>query len=344
MPDKRDKKNTDKKKDAVINTKKDKGAKERKLAGYAEELKKKGLYPLKPRAPWAKRDSKLRPGNKEKGRAVATPFLVVPDFTGDNGLFRPLNAIQAVNSSAIEVRSVHTNLAATCVNVNEEYSISCKVLNTGAAGCYSGIAEFYAADTNAVNAAVSGAGPKLKPLGYAGVIAGPGQSTVVKCKNTWKAGVVLSSVVVRVYDPLVDRATSLYDSVHDRHVGRKDMVVDFSGAWEGMESANIIHNAPTKIRIVITQTNSIANVAIYGEVGAPPTFPSTPQDSGTAQVVGDHFAFNNTEILGGLPFTSNVWTFNMTAQGKLHFTHHTHYMQPGDSRPDTDTNGTLDKV
>jgi hypothetical protein len=114
---------------------------------------------------------------------------------------------------------------------------------------------------------------------------------------------------------------------------------DFAGTWNGMESANIIHQTPTLIRIGITQSGAQANVSIYQQLGG--VIPSSPQSMGTATITNGTVTLDLTETINGQPFTSNHWVLSFPTPGTLHFTHHTHYLQPGDTRPDTDTTGDL---
>jgi hypothetical protein len=55
---------------------------------------------------------------------------------------------------------------------------------------------------------------------------------------------------------------------------------------------------------------------------------------------------NSTETWGPnhVPFTSNQWTLSITPAGLLHFDHHRHFLMPGDTRPDADSHGDLQRV
>jgi predicted secreted protein len=113
----------------------------------------------------------------------------------------------------------------------------------------------------------------------------------------------------------------------------------FVGQWDGHEASNSIHQTPTLIRMVITQQGDLLQVGIYSQVGG--QLPSSPQDTATGTVSGGQVTLFYTETINGAPFTSNEWILSLPNPGTLHFTHHTHYLQSGDTRPDTDTSGDL---
>lgn len=305
------------------------------LTGYAEALKKQGLYPLKPRLPWKEQ------GQREKDYVPVTPFLVVPNYPGDKGTVRPLSPSAARHSSAIEIVDRNTNVVVTTPLAGNTYDIRCRVRNHGALGCFAGIAEFYVAQP-AVLDALENAGPRPAPLGYAGAMVAAGGETVVACQRPWTVTDPTDAILVRVYDPIVDRPSFPYDAAADRHVARRDPVPDFSGTYVGMESANELHNEPTQIKIVIQQTYNVATVSIYMQLSG--ELPAVPQESGTAVITGNSFVFNFTEQINGEPFTSNVWNFSLSNPNLLHFTHTRHYHQPGDARPDLYTYGDLPRV
>lgn len=302
----------------------------KQLTGYAKALQENKHYPLKPRPSWKDR-------RQDKERRIATPYLVVPNVPGDHGI-RPLDAAHAHYSGAIEILDAITQAVVTTPVAGHTYILRCHVNNFGAVGCYAGIAEFYVATPAVLDALVSG-GPRPAPLGYGGVMVPAGGEAVATCQRLWTVDGSNTSVLVRIYDPIVDKPQHPYDSATDRHVARRDAIPDFSGTYIGMESANQIHQTPTKIKIVIQQVGNLATVSVYSQVGG--GIPSTPQDTGTAVVTGNSFVFNYTEYIGLNPFTSNVWTFSLPNPNTLHFSHYRHYLQPGDGRPDTNTSGDL---
>src|SRR6267378_4960406 len=167
------------------------------LTEYARLLKEKGKYPLKPRTPWKEK----RP---DKRHPVATPFLVIPNFSGDQGTDRPLNGQRAIASGAIDIIDINTNASVTTPVVGQTYSLRCRVMNRGAAGCYAGIAEFYVASPAVLNALASGTGPRPAPLGYAGFSVASGAQATVTCQRQWHVTDLKSGILVRAYDPIVD--------------------------------------------------------------------------------------------------------------------------------------------
>lgn len=301
------------------------------LTGYARLLKENGLYPLPPRTPWRER-------KPDRRHPPATPFLVIPYLPNDTGA-RPLDPILARHCPAIEIVDPVTHAVVATPSPGHAYQVRCQVTNRGAVGSYAGFAEFYVAPPAVLDALANGNGPRPAPLAYTGVTLSPGGNAQVVCPRPWTPAAPGLSIMVRIYDPLVDRPSMPYDPVSDRHVARHDIVPDFTGVYLGTESANQIHKTPTQIKIVIQQTGYSATVSIYSQAGG--GIPAVPQEFGTASVNGSTFTFTYTEVLGNKPFTSNLWTFNFSDPNTLHFKHHRHYLQPGDGRPDTDTEGYL---
>lgn len=305
------------------------------LTGYAKELKKQDKYPLKPRTPWAKREP-----NRE--HPVATAFLVIPNYLGDQGMVRPLDAAHARHSISIEIVDVNTNAAVTTPVVGHIYALRCQVINRGTVGSYAGIAEFYVATPAVLDALASG-GPRPAPLGYAGVIVPPGGRATATCQHHWTVVDMNSGILVRLYDPIVDKPQFPYDSAADRHVARRDIIPDFSGTYLGTEYfAQTPATGGYQLKIVIQQVNSVATISVYSQVSG--GLPSVPQLHGTAAVTGSSFVFNMTENLNGQPFTSNVMTFSLTNPNLLHYTMHRHFLMPGDTRVDQDLVADLPRV
>jgi hypothetical protein len=306
-----------------------------KLTGYAQALKARGLYPLKPATPW--RDRKP---NRE--RPTATAYLVVPAFAGDDGSGRPLPPQIAQHSAAIQVIDVNTQAPVTVPVAGCTYTLQCVVSNRGAVGSYAGVAEFYVAPPAVLDAWAAG-GARPAPLGYAGVMVPPGGSARVTCQHRWTVIDPASAILVVVYDPLVDKPAIRYDGAADRHVGRRDAIPDFTGTYLGLERfANNPASAAYQLKVVIAQTGGTAAISIYSQVGG--QLPAVPQLSGTAQVTGASFVFNCSELLGGQPFTSNTMTFSLTQPNLLHYTQHRHFLAPGDTRPDQDMVSDLPRV
>ncbi len=116
------------------------------------------------------------------------------------------------------------------------------------------------------------------------------------------------------------------------------VVPDFTGTYVGLEALKS-DQRQFQIKIIIAQTGNSATVSIFSQVGG--VIPANPQESGQAAVTGGTFTFNFTESINGQPFTSNLWTFNLSDPNTLHFAHHREFLQPGDTRPDLDSEGFL---
>jgi hypothetical protein len=114
----------------------------------------------------------------------------------------------------------------------------------------------------------------------------------------------------------------------------------FTGAYIG--STYFVATPTTngyQIKIDIRQNGGSATVSVYSQVGG--GLPTDPQMSGPGTVSGNSIVFNFTQQLGGQPFTSNSMLFTLPNPNLLHFTHHKHFLQPGDTRPDQDMVGDL---
>lgn len=295
---------------------------DKQLTGYAQDLQREGLYPLKPPLPW--RERKVDPDS------LPTPFLVLPNYDGDPGTpaLRPLDPLHAVRSAAITISDTITIQDSSEHLVNapkagNSYFLHCHVQNRGAAGCYAGIVEFYATTSAELNNPES---ERPTPLGYEGCIIPPGGETVVVCRRKWNVTSRNGAVLVRVYDPLLDNPHQHppypYDSKGDRHVARWDIIPNFSGTYEGTESAAQSQGESTPIRIKITQAaNNTAEISIYKPING--SMPATPQQKGTASITGSSFTFKFTELkpvsLGspGLPIAYNDWTFKIANYPKV---------------------------
>jgi len=304
--------------------------------GYVDKLKKRDAWPPKK----AKRYRPPHPGNEK--RPVATPFVVVQAGGGDFGA-RPIPDAQAFNNASIQILDTLSHPVDRAVP-GQTYRLRCRIWNRGAEGAYAGIAEFYVGTAALFNQHAINHQP-TKAQGYAGFSAGPGGFVDAISPNPWTPATAAesrSSIVVQAYDPFTDRVQQPFDARNDRHVGRRDYIPDFSGIWDGMESANQIHQVPTLIRIVVTQAGANVNVGFYSQVSG--GIPSTPQDSASGTIVNGKINVNTTEFIGGNPFTQNQWELSLTPAGKLHFEHFRQYVAPGDTRPDTHTNGDLTHI
>lgn len=202
------------------------------LTGYAEALKEKGKYPLKPSLKWKQRENKH----------PVTPYLVVPNYPSDNGQ-RPLDKAHDPDySAAIEIVPVGMTNPIKAPVLGQTYTLRCHVKNLGAVGCYAGIAEFYTSTPSALDALAHGTGSRPAPLGYAGFFIPPGGETIVSCQRQWTFRELSSGILVRAYDPIVDMLQPTYNPAADRHIARYDMsLLDQVNdpEWKG-EAVNII--------------------------------------------------------------------------------------------------------
>lgn len=98
------------------------------------------------------------------------------------------------------------------------------------------------------------------------------------------------------------------------------------------------------IKMVITQTGLTVNASIFLQVGG--VLPAVPQDTGTGTINGGQVQIFTTEFLdnGATPFTSNLFVLSLPDPATLHFTRHTHFLMPGDPRPDMDLHGDLTRL
>jgi hypothetical protein len=311
--------------------------------GYVDKLKGRGLWPPKR---VRKRGKNGDDGQHEKG-PTTTPYLVVPAVPGDPGV-RPISGQQALYNRSVQIIDGFGNPVLSPVS-GSTYRLRCRVTNRGGAGAYGGIIEFYVAPPATLDNAATTPGATLPAKGYAGFVAAPGATVVVDCPHTWTptaAGEATNTVEVQAYDAFVDQVTHRFDARRDRHVGRRDHIPDFSGVWEGMESGNTIHGTPTRIRIVVTQDYLNVSAGFYEEVGG--GIPASPQSSASSAIFAGQALFAAIEYIGpsNAPqaFAESHWTVSLTPTGLLHFTHHKHYLMPGDTRPDWDTTGDLRRV
>jgi hypothetical protein len=306
------------------------------LLGFAAELKQKKAWP-----------PKRTGGDQHHKGPTMTPYLVVRAFAGDAGV-RPINALQAHYSPSVQILD-QAGTPVMTPSVGQSYRLRAQVLNRGALGAFAGLANFYVAPPATFDSLATVPGSALPAQGLTGFMALPGQTVTVESPRQWipaSEAEAASSILVQAFDSLIDMIQQPFSAETDRHVGRHDPVPDLSGVWDGMESANPIHQAPTKIRFVITQSGTTVNVGIFSEVGSPPSFPATPQDAGTAQIINGVVHLSTVEVWGPShqPFTQNDWVIWLTTPTLLHFTHHTHFLMPGDTRPDCDTFGDLPQL
>ena len=193
----------------------------------------------------------------------------------------------------------------------DAYTIEVEIRNRGVAPAYFGLVDFYAGDAAAVDAAAAG-GSTPPSLGRAGFVANPASGVTVRCPQTWSpqtADEARSTIVVHAYDPTSDMLRAPFDAHADRHVGRRDAIADFAGVWDGTITTS--WGASTYLqRLIITQVGASVTVGYYGQVGG--VLPTNPQWSDNGAVSGEQASGFATETLGGVPFTTNAWTLNLT--------------------------------
>ena len=299
---------------------------------FVRDLKKRGAWP--PR--------KAKDDRPKKGRAIATPYLVIPAAANDLGT-RPISEVQAFNNANIQIIDAAQQPVDRALT-GQSYQLKCKIWNRGAAGAYGGMAEFYVGPPDLFSQ-LAHTRKATKALGYAGFVAMPGGSAECICPNLWTPADDVESrfsIVVHAYDPFGDRLLHPFNPRNDRHVGWRDYMPDFSGVWDGMESANQIHQVATRIRIIIMQSGFSVTVGFYMEVGA--GIPTTPQDTATGFIFQNRINLASAESIGGAPFTTNQWELRLTSSGQLHFEHYRQFVAPNDTRPDTHTNGDLTRL
>lgn len=184
-----------------------------KLTGYAQALKQKGQFPLKPSLKWRQREDKH----------PATSYLVIPNYSGDSGR-RPIDKTHDPDCSAgIEILEIGKKNPVPAPVLGHTYELQCHVINRGAVGCYAGIAEFYTATPSALDALANGTGSRPAPLGYAGLVVAPGGEAVVQ--HEWTFTDMTSAILVRAYDTLVDIPQLSYNYATNPRVARRDLAL-----------------------------------------------------------------------------------------------------------------------
>jgi hypothetical protein len=304
-------------------------AKGQKLV-YADELAKLGEWP-----------PKTSPGKRRDGAPpAATAFLVIPAFAGDAGA-RPFPGTEGVHSAGIWL--IDVNGAATATPVpGQGYRLAAKVTNFGATASYAGLIDFFVATPAALDAAAAGgaAPPAFTSTGFR---LQPQTSITITTTKAWtpaNATEARASLLVATYDLVLDPLGSGFDARGNRHVARRDAVSDFSGVWDGQFTFG--GAVSDKIRVVITQTGVIAQCQFYGQVGG--ALPTTPQSSGSGQVIGTQLSLTTTDFLSpGVPFTTNQWTLTLPDPATLHL-ENIHAFPAGDGRPTQHWVGDLHRV
>ena len=208
---------------------------------FAQDLEKANSWPPK------------RIRRRHGDGPTATPYLVVAADPNDLGN-RPISGAEAVRNASVEVIDAGGNIV-TQPTVGATYSLRVRVRNLGATSSYAGVAEFFIADPATVDAAARGTGT-IPIFSVDGFTALPDATIIVKCSRNWTptdATATAASVVVNVYDLLLDPVTHRFDARTDRHVGRRNSIPDFSGTWEGRELIVPASGAGDLKRVVVAQ-------------------------------------------------------------------------------------------
>jgi hypothetical protein len=282
----------------------------------------------------------------------AMPYLVVQADVADDGT-RPIDPERAVHSTAIEVLDAGGALVDFAAP-GTTYSLRVTVLNRGPAAAYGGVAEFFVG---------------TEAHGVEGFVAPANGAVTVTCRRSWTpadAAAASSPIVVCAYDALLDRPEKRFAPSEDRHVGRRDLLANFAGVWDGMAFfANAPGGAGDLYRVVVQQTGAAVDVAIYEEVsfvdpltplpgpkpvprptltprggglgtplGHTPTLPSQPQLQGTSTIVGNRVELHmiGLNFTPPAPFTNDDVTLTLTDPDTLHVTHHETFVDPNDPR------------
>ena len=177
---------------------------------FAQDLEKANSWPPK------------RIRRRHGDGPTATPYLVVAADPNDLGN-RPISGAEAVHNASVEVIDAGGNIV-TQPTVGATYSLRVRVRNLGATSSYAGVAEFFIADPATVDAAARGTGT-IPIFSVDGFTALPDATIIVKCSRNWTptdATATAASVVVNVYDLLLDPVTHRFDARTDRHVGRRE--------------------------------------------------------------------------------------------------------------------------
>ena len=297
--------------------------------GYAQELRRQRRWPPAKAKPW--RDTENQP--------AATPFLVIPALPGDAGA-RPLQGSEAVFADGVHAvdaagSPVPTPLAGTT------YTLRATVRNLGATAAYAGLANFYLASPEELDHAAATPGAILPAQGRTGFVLLPNQTITINSPNPWTpatADAASSSILVQAFDLLTDTLLHPFDSRVDRHVGRRDMLPDFAGTWDGTFSlVGVLIPGNFQIRISITQSGRTINCSFFVQVGG--SLPNNPQDTGTATINGTQAALLTSEPGG---FTNN-WVLSLADPNTLHLTNERTF-PPSSGSPTQHWTGQLQRI
>ena len=300
--------------------------------GFVERVREAAMSPLSVR----------RRGDRRV--PTLTPFLYVPATSTDVGV-RPIPLAEALESGGVEVLDPSDNPVTTAAS-GTSYRIRCSVANAGLQACYAGIAQFYVATPADIERQVVRPAGMLPMLGEASFRLRAAASTLVSCPHAWTPATpdeaALASVVVHVFDPLIDPLLRRFDSLNDRHVARRDLMPNFAGNWEGYYELVGVVVPPFRVRLELSQQGTQVTVQAYMETQS--GLPAVPQQTGTAVIEGRSVRLSVLEMLSGAPFTQNEWTLSLTGANLLHVEQHRAFIQPGDPRGDQDLHGDLPRA
>jgi hypothetical protein len=259
-----------------------------------------------------------------------TPYIVVATSSSDVGA-RPISGDLALHSPNVEILDAAGNVVTTPA-AGTTYRLRCTLENFGTVPTYSGVAQFYASEPQAIDQAAAGGTPP--PLhGQASFLAAAGQTVTVDCPTAWTpdtAEEATHSILVNAYDLVSDPLSHPFDARNDRHVGRRDSIPDFSGVWDG--TYGTATGPSNVIRIIVRQTGASVSFDVYAQVGG--GLPSRPQDSiPQATISAGQIVATYIESLQGKPFTRNVFTLSLPTADSLHLNWVRRFLPP-------DTRGT----
>ena len=287
------------------------------LLGFARELKAKGRKPP-------------RRGREPPKGPTATPFLVVPAVPGDGGA-RPIPSTSALHSDGLQILDGAGAAVARPVP-GQTYTIRATVVNLGAVAAYAGLVDFYLGDPAAIDAAATAPGTTIPTQGRTGLMLLAGRTATVDSPHPWTPANAVDaarSAVVHAYDLIADRLTQPFDARSDRHVGRRDVVPDYAGVWDGTFATDAGPQTYL-IRVVIAQHELTVDCSFFVQAGG--HLPSSPQSSGSTTILGPQVALVTTDTIAGHPFTTNTWNLTLPDPNTLHLTN-VHVFPPGDPRP-----------
>ncbi|HEX8692756.1 MAG TPA: hypothetical protein VF746_10070 [Longimicrobium sp.] len=265
-----------------------------------------------------------RPQRPERRVPRAAPFLVVRATADDEGVRTPpLPAGVSVASASVQALRLDPKTGVPAAEPSEtlragdSYLLRCLVANLGRAPAFMGMAEFHVRKAAELNQ-LAKAPTTVPPHGYNGFVVRPGETVAVDCTRPFKAPAVTDelSLLVHVYDPLIDPIQTRFNAAGDRHVGRRDLRLDFSGTWMGFEATLV--GKERGVTFKITQSGAELTAVIQYD-GAKSSF------TAKGKVVSGKANLQFTGSLGipGFtdPSTKSEWVLTRAAPTVLGLTH-----------------------